>query len=226
MSIGIAVCLQDGALMVADGRQTAPMVSGWPVITDAANKIAKLTESVSCISFGLTQVTDSALQIVRPLLLTPTSPAQIMHEVERSVQFAWKAFYMLAPDVDRTHPAMRAGLLVGGYLPEERGGFIGGVLFRPDGHDVPMLRTRQFEFLVLGGEENGSQEIFKQVAGQNLASATEPREGIYGSWVKSLLDAAVTAIRKIEQNNSTIGGVIRYAILRSGFPYFEHISDK
>lgn len=128
--------------------------------------------------------------------------------------------------MDRTHKSMRAGLLVGGYLPiQKQAGFIGGVLFRPDGHHAPTLETKAFKSIVLGGEENKSQEIFRQVFEQEIRNIVRTGRRTQNDSLKALLCAGIATIRKVEQFSPEVGGVIRYAILRRGLPCFEGISS-
>ncbi len=217
MTIAIAACLQDGALLIADGRQIHPMTPNGEVIDDI-NKITHISTSISSIVFGITIATDMALSAIRHNIINEArSPAEILQEIERSVEYGWNYLQTkLAQNVNRQHRTMRAGLLVGGYLPiQKQGGFIGGVLFRPDGHDAPTLETKQFKLIVLGGEENNSQEIFKQAFKQEKRTQNDS--------LKALLRAGAATIRQVEQVNPEVGGVIRYAILRRGFSCSEGI---
>lgn len=226
MTIGIAVCLQDGALLIADGRVT-PITSNGEVVNDA-NKIRRISESVASISFGITIVTDTALSLIRRDIIDQAeSPEDVLAEVEKSVKYGWDFLQArLAPDVDRKHRKMRAGLLVGGYLlRREQSSFIGGVLFRPNRHNPPTIRTDPLSFIVLGGEENNSQGIFKQVAKQEINKIVSP-VGVWNAYVDAFLHAGATTIRQIEKINPDVGGVIRYTILRRGFPYSEDILSR
>jgi len=218
MTIAIAVCLQDGALLIADGRQTNPMTPNGKVISDDINKITHISTSISSIVFGITKATNMALSTIRPNIINEArSPVEILQEIKRSVECGWNYLQTtLKQDVNRQHRAMRAGLLVGGYLPiQKQGGFIGGVLRRPNGHDAPTLETKQCSLIVLGGEENNSQEIFKQAFNQEKRTQNDP--------LKALLRAGVATIRQVEQVNPWVGGVIRYLILRRGFSCSEGI---
>lgn len=217
MTIAIAVCLQDGALLIADGRQTYPMAPNGEV-KDDKNKITHISRSISSIVFGITKATDMALSAIKHNIINEArSPVEILQEIERSVECGWNYLQtILKQDVNRQHRTMRAGLLVGGYLPiQKQGGFIGGVLFRPNGHGAPTLETKQLRLIVLGGEENNSQEIFQQAFNQEKRTQNNP--------LKALLRAGVATIRQVEQVNPGVGGVIRYVILRRGFSCSEGI---
>jgi hypothetical protein len=226
VTIAIVVCLQDGALLIADGRQTYPLVADAKVLNDV-NKISVVGKTVASISFGISIATDKALWAIRDDVIEgATSPTEVLQEIERSVGIGWNFLLTnLAPDVNMAHRAMRAGMLVGGYLPMWSR-FIGGVLFRPDAHDAPTLVTKPFGFIVLGAEENNSHQIFKQVADRNFRSITSSGAGIQNSYVKAFLAAGAATIREVERVNPEVGGIIRYAILRRNFPYFEDILEE
>ncbi len=218
MTIAIAVCLQDGALLIADGRQTQPMIPDGEVNEDI-NKITHISTSISSIAFGITIATNIALSAIMHsnIIDKAGSPVEVLREIEKSVECGWNYLQAhLAQDVNGQHRTMRAGLLVGGYLPmQKQGGFIGGVLFGPNGHYAPTLETRQFKLIVLGGEENNSQKLFKQVLRQEIRTQN--------SFLEALLCAGVATIRQVEQANPEVGGTIRYVILRRGLPCSEGI---
>lgn len=195
-------------------------------VIDDINKITHISTSISSIVFGITIATDMALSAIRYNIINEArSPVEVLQEIERSVEYGWNYLQTnLAQDVNRQHRTMRAGLLVAGYLPiQKQGSFIGGVLFRPNGHDAPTLETKQFKLIVLGGEENNSQEIFKQVAEQEIRNIVNTGRRTENDFLEAFLRAGVTTIRQVEQVNPRVGGVIRYLILRRGFPYSEGI---
>lgn len=72
MTLGIAMTLADGALLVVDGRQTRPMIAGAPP-NDNVNKIHRLAENVAAISVGVVEATDIALRLLESLLPTAFS---------------------------------------------------------------------------------------------------------------------------------------------------------
>ena len=225
MTIAIAVCLQNGALLIADGRATHPMTPNGEV-TDDVNKITHISTGISSIVFGITIATDMALSAIRHNIINEAgSPVEVLQEIERSVEYGCNYLQTnLAQDVNRQHRTMRAGLLVGGYLPiQKQGGFIGGVLFRPNGHDAPTLETKQFKLIVLGGEENNSQEIFKRAFEQEIRNIISTGKRTQNDSLKALLRAGAATIRQVEQVNPGVGGVIRYVILRRGFSCSEGI---
>ncbi len=227
MTVAIAVCLEDGAVLVADGRQVHPMVPNGESVDDV-NKIKHIGAGIGCIVFGITIASDKALRSIRSDVIDEAkSPVEILQEIERSVECGWTYLQnSLGPDVDRTHKSMRAGLLVGGYLPiQKQAGFIGGVLFRPDGHHAPTLETKPFKSVVLGGEENNSHEIFRQVFEQEIRNIVRAGRRTQDDSLKALLCAGIATIRKVEQHNPEVGGIIRYTILRRGLPCFEGISS-
>jgi len=73
--------------------------------------------------------------------------------------------------------------------------------------------------IVLGGEEQRTEEMFNQRAERSLQGLPwQPDVGPANLWVGVLLKAAVDVIRFVEAQNPTIGGTIRYAVVCENFP--------
>lgn len=124
--------------------------------------------------------------------------------------------------MDRNSLSLRVGFLVGGYIrSNHRGGFIGSVLFHPNGHDSPLIRTVENTFIVLGGESEGSQSLFKEYAQNEYNLLETEGTGIQNNLVTAYLRAGAWTIREISVRNPTIGGTIRYMIIRHNYPIFE-----
>ena len=141
MTLGIAVCLEDGALLIADGRVVKPFVDNEK-LSDTTNKIVRIAETVASISFGEIHATDWALSALKIANVgTSNSPVEIMKKTESAVNLGWLTLLAkLDPDIDKE--SLRAALLIGGYLPnQDEGGFVGGTLFHVNGHDPPLVRT-------------------------------------------------------------------------------------
>ena len=117
MTLGIAVCLQDGALLMADGRLIKPFVPNTPP-NDNVNKITRIGRTTAVISFGIDNATSFALyKIDHKEIDNSTSPPDIIHQIEYSTSIGWTNLIQnLGADVDIRSPFMRAGFLVGGYI--------------------------------------------------------------------------------------------------------------
>jgi len=224
MTIGLAVCLEDGALLIADGRIVKPFVANKK-ISDNKNKITRITETVASISLGVEMATDLALSYIKSNVIDASeSPEAVIAEVERAAEKAWREFLSkLASDVDKR--SLRLGLLVGGYLPKQsRGGFIGGVLCRPEGLCSIEIKINQNECFVLGGEEHDSRKMFPQVAGEEIGKLGVSYHDLPNAHIDAFLRSGTYTIRQIEKKSPIIGGEIRYSILRRGIEYVENIS--
>ena len=225
MTIGIDVCLSDGALLIADGLTVLPMRQNL-VISNDSRKISQMGSNLGLIQVGVTQGTIPALAAMnRSTLETANSPEVVMREFGQVANYGW--IYLLsrlAPDVDRNNENLRVGFLVGGYIRSmQREGFIGGVLYTPNGHDAPIIRTREKQFIVLGGENEGSQRLFKEYAEREWDQLETRGTGVQDNIVNALLRAGKRTILEVSQLNPRIGGTIRYMIIRRGYPIYEGI---
>ena len=218
MTLGIAMTLTDGVLLVVDGRLTWPMIAGAPP-NDNVNKIHRLAENVAAISFGVVQATDIALHQLESLLPSAFSIDEVRLHVDSSVSAGWRYLMThLAPDVDRNHPKMRAALIVGGLVGNQP--FIAGAIDRPDGRDPAITRTDKFNFYMLGGEEQHARDFFATKAGEAVRNfETKQGTGIVNGLVNALINSAKETIRFVEAQEPDVGGIIHYAVIRKNFPY-------
>lgn len=218
MTIGIAITLTDGVLFVADGRLTRPMGTGAP-LNDSVNKIHRLAENMSAISFGISLATRAALGQLVLALPKASSLDDVQSYVDNSSIAGWRDLMAdLSPEVDINHPTMRSALVVGGILGDQP--FIMGVLERPDGRVPASTTTNEFNFYVLGGEDQDAQGFFTHRVSKVLADyQANSGVGVMNNLVSGLLNSAEETIRFVEKEDSSVGGIIHYAIIRRNFPY-------
>ena len=220
MTIGITICLADGALLIADGKKTKPFAANDQVESDI-NKIHRITQTVSAISLGINLVTDKALKIIRKDFVgnTKLAPEDVINIIERSLDECWSSLLQsLSPDIDPNDPSLRAGFLVGGIASNTS--FIGGILFCPNRQPFDRVETQPLKYIVLGGEKQNSADIFKGYFDQ-IAGKLQKRTSCEETHLPVLISAGVCTIREVEKTNPTIGGTIRYAIIRRDCPYCE-----
>ncbi|MCJ7459688.1 MAG: hypothetical protein MUP17_11965 [candidate division Zixibacteria bacterium] len=219
MTIGIAVCLTDGALLIADGKLStfSPNVT---TIRDDDDKIHRLAETIGAISFGIDPLTKAVLySLEKSKIINPDQllPEQILQVIEKNMEPQWNCFLAhVSPASERNRPEMRAGFLIGGIAKNIS--FIGGILFRPDGHDSPKIETQPFNWMLLGGVEHGSKVIFKKYIeffSQNLQGKVNTEELLPLTFIL----AGIETIRDVEKKDPTIGGRIKYVRIHSGLPY-------
>jgi hypothetical protein len=227
MSLGIGVVLEDGALLVTDGRRTRPM--GDPSFkADDDVKIDQVAPLVGAISFGFVQATENSVVMLKNYLASGVAcgTQQFQQAVLESVEFGWNFLIQrrLEGAYDLNHPAMRAGLIVGGL---DAGGvpFVTGTLIRPNpaapgtNKHHTLVHTEPHNLLILGGEEQGAEDDFARRA---LEAYQRHRTGPGGSldaFVPALRDAAAETIRMVAATNTGVGGTIRYASIRRGSGY-------
>jgi len=227
MTIGIAVCLSDGALLIADGLAVNPLRENRILSTDA-RKITQISSTLSAIEFGIMQGTNYALSVMNSSALeNATSVLDIVNEIERCSLVGWaQLLSRLGPDVDPTHENIRLGFLVGGYIRNSlRGGLFVGTLHRPEGHDPPLVRTTELHHSVVGGECQGSKSLFKNYAQQEYDLIDSIGLGVCNNIVNAYITAGVRTINEVSESNPQIGGTIRYTIIRRGFPITEGIRE-
>lgn len=218
MSIGIAMTLPDGVLLVADGRRTQPFVSENRHDNDV-DKLEKISSTIYAISFGITHATDYALKIIGGACKKESTPERFGLLLNYSVRTGWiHLITNLAPDVDKNDPRMRAALVAGGIWGGEP--FIASSLYGTNINPQSILRKNcPFQCIVLGGEKQQAQEMFTRKAGDVIQSFSwEISIGPQNATVSELLVSAASTIREVESRNPDIGGTIRYAIVRKNFP--------
>jgi hypothetical protein len=214
MSLGIAIVLPSAVLLVADGRRTFPLVGNASVENDVP-KILPLHEELAIIEFGVVQATEPAVEYLQRCSIVRGGVREAVDCLEHSLQYGWLSFVArLAADVDRSHPAIRAALIAGGVA---RGTpFIAGVLRDFSPPRSPTVSTSTYDFMVLGGEEHGSQAEFKGRATTVIQQLGSHANLFSRSLFEGMLNAAGQTIRSTELVDPRIGGMIRYMLLRSG----------
>ena len=122
MTVGIAVCLSDGALLIADGLVVNPLRENRVLSTDA-RKITQISSTLAAIEFGIMQGTNYALSVMNSSALeNATSVLDIVNEIKRCSLVGWaQLLSRLEPDDDPTHESIRLGFLVGGYMRAQHG---------------------------------------------------------------------------------------------------------
>jgi len=223
MTIGIAVCLSDGALLIADGLVVNPQ-RGNRILSTDDRKITQIGSTLAAIKFGIVQGTEHALSVMnRSAFEIATSVSDIKTEIERCSLAGWTYLLSsLGPDVDPMHKTMRVGFLVGGYIRiSPPGGLILGTLYHPEGHDAPLIRTTELHHSVVGGESQDSKSLFKNYAQQEYDRLISEGSGVRNNIVNAFITAGVRTINEVSESNPQIGGTIRYTIIRRGFPITE-----
>lgn len=217
MTIGIGVTLPDGALLVADGRRTWPLANGRPPMDDI-DKIEQVHSTVYAIPFGIIQATDCALVYLRERFTASSTLKGFASLLDESVNKGWTYLISnLDKSIDPNQRFMRAALITGGIVANQP--FIAGCLYG-SGID-PSLALHEglaYQVFMLGGEEQHAIERFTEASGRSIPSSWQAKAGPVNTTVKALLGSAESTIRAVSSQNSEIGGAVRYAVIRSGFP--------
>ncbi|MEC4720512.1 hypothetical protein RY831_15220 [Noviherbaspirillum sp. CPCC 100848] len=211
MSIGIAVAIGDVVLMVADGRRS----NAFSILTDQAEKIVDLNDSLVVIEFGAVMASTNVVDELRADSRLPVAGREFMDLLTRSIHSAG-AFLVAAVIPDSTNLSrIKVGLLAGGV--DADGAYIGGALF---GHGMSepsrlLLRPNSTpQFIVLGGETCGAQEYFEREIGRAYRASGTDRATL----ISMLKRAAKKTVRYAATHDNTIGGRVQYRILQPEHP--------
>ena len=218
LTIGIALIVPDGVILVADGRQSHPQSSEPNAgIEDNIDKVVPLTEHVYAITFGIVQATNSATMSLKASLKHDLSPEHMRCEIDASIKLSWNQLLgELASDVDVNHPSMRAALIVGGISHDET--FISASLQGTGVNQPPLLIKDSFQFIVLGGEQQQAKDHFAQQLEDIVRNHSWSfSEGPHNVFTRKIIQGANNTIQHIAELDPTIGGAVRYAVIRKGF---------
>ena len=209
MTVCIAVCLSDGAFLMADGREVLPF-AGEQRIRDDAVKVHKVGDRVLIAHFGLIQPAPLVINSLNKKLLdNATTTDEILSEFQRATYFGLGPFLSRLSITKKQAEKLRFGFLFGGLYAECKP-FIGGFLWRGDGEPSQLVQSVPGYVTTLGGDEAETRHIFTE----RLSAITN-----YGSTpsVDSCINAGIHTIRTVQRNHPSVGGTIRYSILRRGF---------
>ncbi len=223
MSIGFAVTLPDGALLVADGRQIRPQRDG-DVIADDVDKIERVSNLVFAIPFGVVQGTAPALERLRTSLSGVTSPESFIDLLHVVLLTSWNELLgRVTSDVDINHPTMRIGFVAGGL--SEGTGFVAAALHGTGVNQEPLLRQgAPWQVTSLGGEEMGAQNLFIADCEAALRTVAWEADAVpVNSAVRAVLGAALRTIECVADVDRTIGGIVRFVVIRRNYPVFKDV---
>ena len=217
MSLGLAIMLSDGIVLMADGRQTYPQAKESHTC-DCIDKLEPIDVNSFAIPFGVTQATECALKFLKKSWSPSLGRNHIKQLVDICVSDSWKYFLSkLAPDVDKDHETMRAALIVAGL--SEMGPYIVASLHGTNVRQPPLLIIDSpLKFILLGGEKHNAEEYFIQQMENGLRGVkNESMDGPVNDVVNAVLFAGKSTIRHIEGLDSSIGGRIKFAVFREGY---------
>ena len=219
MSIGVGMTLPDGVVLAADGRLVHPQAK---IPTEPANNVDKIVAvgpTSFAIPFGVTQATDEALKILQDRIRSDSPPEDFLSLVDFSVNAAW-AFLntRLDSNVNPNHPSMRAALIVGGLAKQIP--FVTVSLHGPNINQKPLLlKGCDYQYVLLGGENHNAKQFFAQDTRKLMGGLTwDSTVGPMNPTVRAIVDAFVNTVHYVEALDPAVGGTIRYAIIRKGFP--------
>jgi hypothetical protein len=212
MTIGIAVTMPNAVLLVADGRKTLPLVEN-SLVDDNVDKITVINNNLAIISFGITQATEPALENLKSLSIDVNDMNVCVKSVKDSLDIGWNSMVSrLATDVDRSKSFMRAALVTGGLVDQTS--FIAGVMHDFDVTKQPVIRSGGLNTIVLGGDKYNSDTYFETKVVTFIQNTHVSIEHFSESLFYGVLQAAGDTIRTISKYDNSVGGTIRYVLLR------------
>jgi hypothetical protein len=212
MSLGVVIALDSAVLFVADGRRSTTD----SIVTDQAEKIVPLTETLAVIEFGAEIGSNAAVEHLKRSRATLTTGEQATAAVTSGVQggSAMVCAMVIPGTMDMTR--LQVGLVAGGI--DEKGTFVCGALF---GHGMPepasqLVRPNsgELQFMMLGGEAVGSHDYFRALATRALDVCGSDANGL----LNMLLKASKRTVHYAATLDKTIGGRVQYLILAKGRP--------
>lgn len=224
MTLGITVKLNDGALLVVDGRRTFPLANRPP--DDNRVKIFRITPQIAAIAVGVVQATDEiALPDLRASMKGAASPHQIQQYVITSVRAGWNNMLGRLLGVDPFHEKIKAGLVVAGLAAHDTP-FVTAALFSTD----PIQRTTDncathlgldpYSHVVMGTDQDNALKFFSPKLVEAIARhVTKPGDGVINKLVAAVREAARETIDRVAASTTDVGGTLRYACIRKGFEY-------
>jgi hypothetical protein len=197
------------------------MDSSASVIEDDVDKLIPLQRSVFAIPFGITMVTDEVLSQLKSAGESIRSPEEYQTLAETLVSTAWVKFEgRLAKSVDTNDPRLKAGVLIGGVITDRQ--FYVASMHGVGVSQAPILEADVQERLTVVGDDDGEVEgNFTHRYNTALARASwRGAAGPQNEVTRRILKVGIATIRDLSRRVSTVGGVIRYALIRRGYPVF------
>lgn len=207
MTVCIAVCLEDGAFLMADGREVSQFQNR--IISDNVNKLTQVAQRVVCAQFGMSLPVQDA---IRHLNVTRLDSATDANDVLN--EFSRACFLGLAPFLPRLNVTreqlnqLRFGFLFGGLLSNDQP-FFGGFLWIPNGTPSQFVEIYPGRFTALGGDDEVTKRLFRERLSDLTCVGEYPT-------VQSCIEAGEYTIRRVQESYPNVGGKIRYAIIRRG----------
>ncbi len=126
MSIGMTVIIPSAVVLVADSRMTWSFDADKPS-ADNSKKIHVISDELAVISFGVTQVTNIAVDLLQNQPNLEKSFLVIVINAENSIHVAWESVCKCLDEVaDKSHSYMKAALVLGGFSGKQP--YLAGIL--------------------------------------------------------------------------------------------------
>lgn len=210
MTIGIIMCTFEHVLLIADGRRS----TGMGIVTDEAQKIVNLRDSLSLIEIGAEIASQAAIRNLQAINPLPSIGEEIYQRVEESVTGAGYYLRNIVDPASANMDRIKVALAFGGI--DATGTYIGGSLFGAQMDKPSSVLNRAssetpFAYSVIGGEIVDSNSYFREQATIALQTPFLNQ----GHRIQMLLNAALMTVRRAEKADSTIGGQVSYQVLTS-----------
>ena len=211
MSIGIVVAMAESVLLVADGRQS----DAFTVITDEAQKIIELTESLAVIEFGAVTASTIVVEELKVNKQVLIAAEELIGFLRKSVQNAGARLVASITPHSTDMSRIKVGLLAGGI--DADGVYVGGALHGHGMSEPSTVLNRPNpmpQFVVLGGETCRANDYFEGEL-QRAYQVSASDQATFFSMAKR---AAKRTISYAAGHDRTIGGRVRYCFLQHDRP--------
>jgi len=218
MTVAIAFALTDGAILMTDGRRTN--LETDEIQTNSAEKIHRLTPTLSAATYGVEPWTRLTLDVLRQAAKPSWTPFEYASCINALLP---QAFETLATD---KLPALRAlsqpdlltGLILAGHF--QKLPFICRVLYTGTTRIKHEISTTPGNGMVIGGYSCRGDELLLECIHSEPALQHSLREGLGSSIreISAIKNCMAQTIFEIATHEPSVGGDASFSIIRRNIP--------
>ena len=217
MSFAAGFTVQDGAILIADGRTTHynskgqrdPNGTRWDV-----DKIESVNDSIYAVRFGVESVSGEIIDRLRGL--TYSAPGDVFDALQAATESVWAS--SLSDAARKAGDDGGMGVLVGGLAGDMP--FIAYVLRHPTEEAKQELLEGPWAMWQVGIEDHAAFYAGAEQQVQRFAPEPTqwgPTSRTFNPTVSQLVAYTVQEIAKTDPDKDLIGGESRCAVIRRGF---------
>lgn len=219
MTMGMGMILDGSVLLWADGRSGRFGEPGT-IVSDNDDKIVIIGSHLSLMTSGVQMLGEDVVNGIRldyhPGLTLP----QITALVESCLTNSWNHF-TVADGFDMNQPSINCGILLAGFALGQPFLLLSRQLYRKP--IPPQSVTAPYEAAVNCRDSEKGLAIVNEEFNRQMTN--ELCTGTYDSYVEAVTRMGASAIRRVAEEDDSVGGVIRCAISKWGAPFEKKIVE-